>query len=292
FPLFGWSVSSSRLDGKISRLTGADLQTENLIVTDLPRSLRDHLTNSITFKPGENNVLYFNQGSNSAGGAPDAAWGNRPEQLLSAAVLRLDLDKLPESQWPLNARTTTNAAAINNVDVNSPALDGLYNPYYINAPLTFFATGVRNAYDLAWHSNGQLYVPANGTAGGSNSPASINGTRRPDGSFYNHSNPLYPQIPAINGTKVQKDWLFRINPNTPLGYYGHPNPLRGEFVLNRGDADADQTAYNGIQPDENYRGAAFDFELNKSPNGVIEYQSNAEKRQPQRRSAGGTLQRR
>ncbi|SIS82960.1 PKD repeat-containing protein [Zobellia uliginosa] len=262
-------------DGKISKLTGANLENEQLLVTDLPRSTKDHLTNSLTFRPGEPNVIYFNQGSNSAAGKPDNSWGNREESLLTAATLRLDLSLLPAT-LPLNVRTTRDAMAINNVDVNSPTLDGLYNPYYVNAPLKLFATGIRNAYDLVWHSNGQLYVPANGTAGGSNAPASIDGTRRPDGSFYDHSNPLYPVVPFSNGNNVQRDWLFRINPNTTMGYYGHPNPFRGEFALNRGDIDVSKSAYDGVQPDENYRGAAFDFEFNKSPNGVIEYRSNAE----------------
>ncbi len=262
-------------DGKISRLTGANLENEELLVTDLPRSTKDHLTNSLTFRQGEPNTLYFNQGSNSAAGKPDGAWGNREESLLTAATLRLDLTKLP-STLPLNVHTTRNATAINNVDVNSPTLDGQYNPYYVNAPLTLFASGIRNAYDLVWHSNGQLYVPANGTAGGSNAPASIDGTRRPDGTLYEHSNPLYPVIPTSNSNNVQRDWLFRVDPNTSLGYYGHPNPFRGQFVLNRGDVDVNNSAYDGVQPDENYRGAAFDFEFNKSPNGAIEYRSNAE----------------
>ncbi len=281
-------------DGKISRITGVNLENEDLVVTNLPRSKKDHLTNSIAFRPTEPNVLYFNQGSNSAAGAPDNSWGNRKERLLSAASLRLDLDKLPEGQWPLDAKTTMDATAINGVNTNSPTLastvstftedgqtfsdDGTYNPFYVNAPLTLYATGIRNAYDLVWHTNGQLYIPTNGTAGGSNAPASISGTRRPDGMVYDHSNPLYPSVPASNNNDTQRDWLFRVNPNTGLGYYGHPNPLRGEFVLNRGDADVNRggNTYDGVQADVNYRGAAFDFEFNKSPNGVIEYRSTAE----------------
>ena len=264
-------------DGKISRISGANLENEQLLITELPRSLRDHLTNSIAFRAGEPNALYFNQGSNSAGGKPDNSWGNREESLLTAATLRLDLNLLPDTaSLPLNVRTTRNFTAIINVDVNSPTLDGLYNPYFVNAPLTLYATGIRNAYDLVWHSNGQLYVPANGTAGGSNAPASVNGMRRPDGMLYDYSNPLFPAIPESNGNNTQRDWLFRVNPNTSIGYYGHPNPYRGEYVLNRGDVDVNNAAYDGIQPDENYRGAAFDFEFNKSPNGVIEYQSDAE----------------
>ena len=279
-------------DGNLSRVSGADLGDHDLILTGLPRSKKDHLTNSLAFKDGEPGVIYFNQGSNTAGGAPDNAWGNRKERLLSAATLRLDLNILSESQLPLNVKTTMDPEAINNVNVNSPTLvstvgtyeedgqtfpdDGTYNPYYVNAPLTLFASGIRNAYDLVWHSNGQLYIPANGTAGGSNSPASIEGARRPDGAIYDHSNLLYPVIPQSNGNNVQRDWLFRVDPNSSLGYYGHPNPLRGEFVLNRGDADVDLSSYDGVQADANYRGDAFDFEYNISPNGVIEYKSDAE----------------
>ncbi|WP_114752532.1 PKD domain-containing protein [Pleomorphovibrio marinus] len=262
-------------DGKLSRLTGANLENEELLVTNLPRSTRDHLTNSIAFKPGEPNVLYFNQGSNSAGGAPDGPWGNRPESLLSAATLMLDLNKLPQT-LPIDAETTRNIDAIKAADVNSPTLDGKYNPYFVDAPLTLYATGVRNAYDLVWHTNGQLYIPTNGTAGGSNSPASIDGMRRPDGTFYNHSDPNYPVIPAVNNANVQRDFLFRVNPGEGIPYFGHPNPFRGEFVHNRGQIDVSNAAYNGVQPDINYRGFAFDFEFNKSANGVIEYKSDAE----------------
>ena len=36
---------------------------------------------------------------------------------------------------------------------------GTYDPYAAGAPLTLYATGVRNAFDLVWHSNGHLYAP-------------------------------------------------------------------------------------------------------------------------------------
>jgi hypothetical protein len=41
--------------------------------------------------------------------------------------------------------------------------DGTYNPYATTSPLTIYASGVRNAFDLVWHSNGYLYVPTNGS---------------------------------------------------------------------------------------------------------------------------------
>ncbi|CAH0999303.1 hypothetical protein LEM8419_00601 [Neolewinella maritima] len=289
----GGLTNAPAWDGKISQLSGPDLGTEQLVVTNLPRSRRDHLTNSITFREGQPNVLYFLQGSNTAGGAPDNAWGNRLERLLSAASLRLDLNKLPQNTWPLNAKTTMSAAAINAADTNSPTLgsgtgtyrennqtfpdDGTYNPYFRDAPLTLYATGIRNAFDLVWHSNGQLYIPTNGTNGGSNSPASVDGTRRPDGTVYRYDDAAgrYPAIPAVTGNNTQRDYLFRVDPASTIGFYGHPNPLRGEFVLNGGTGEV-STYPTGILPDVNFRGPAFNFEFNKSPNGVIEYRSNAE----------------
>ncbi|MEM8526930.1 MAG: Ig-like domain-containing protein [Bacteroidota bacterium] len=259
-------------DGKLSRLSGNNLQNEELLITNLPRSIRDHLVNSIAFRPGEPRGLYFIQSSNSAGGAADGAWGNRPERLLAAALLRLDLDKLPNN-LPIDAQTTDDQSVINNAPSNSATMsNGSYNPYYVDAPITMYATGIRNAYDLVWHSNGQCYIPTNGTAGGSNTPASVNGTRRIDGSTYNHNDPKYPQVPGTRRNETQRDWLFRIDPNDPYGYYGHPNPFRGEYVMNRGQTDVAKYP-NGVGPDENYRGAAFDFGFNKSPNGVIEYKN-------------------
>ena len=79
--------------GKITVLSGPNLATVQDAIIDLPRSVADHSTEQPTFGPGPiagHNYLYFAQASNSAYGAPDSTWGNRPEHLLTAAVLRLD----------------------------------------------------------------------------------------------------------------------------------------------------------------------------------------------------------
>ncbi len=243
-------------DGKLTCLSGPKLEHVQNILINLPRSYKDHLSNSIAFGP--DGALYFTQGSNSALGEADKTWGFRKEHLLSASILRLDLKKL--GNLPL--------------DVKTPEGGGTYNPYAVNAPLTIYASGVRNAYDLVWHSNGELYVPNNGSAPGGNTPASVSGARRPDGSKYTG-----PSIPALTKVKqIEKDLLFRIQKG---GYYGHPNPLRGEYVLNGGNptdsSDPGQTNDYpvGTLPDANWRGFVFDFHNNKSPNGIIEYKSNA-----------------
>ncbi|WP_420593706.1 Ig-like domain-containing protein [Deinococcus sp.] len=255
-----WNGKDSAPDwsGKITRLSGPDLATVQDYVIGLPRSNRDHQTNSVAFKPGENNFLYVSQGSNSAMGAPDNAWGNRPERLLSGSLLRVDLSKITTP--PLNVQTEQNSSGTN------------YNPYAPGAAVTIYATGIRNAYDMVWHSNGQLYVPTNGSAAGGNTPAvpaslPASCANRADKSYTG------PAVPARTNVDVQHDFLFRV---VQGGYYGHPNPLRCEYVLNGGNptAGADPAEVPeypaGTQPDPNYRGFAYDFGLHASANGVIE----------------------
>jgi uncharacterized repeat protein (TIGR01451 family) len=244
--------------GKLTRMSGPELGTVQDYVVGLPRSIRDHMTNSIDFKPGDNGVLYLLQGSNTAMGAADSVWGNRPERLLNAALLRVDLAKITVP--PLNVKTQDG---------------GSYDPSAPGAPVTIYATGLRNAYDLVWHSNGQLYVPTNGSAAGGNTP----GTPSPlpascqpriDGAYTG------PSVPALeNVAQTQPDFIFRVEEG---GYYGHPNPQRCEWVMNGGNPSAASDPGQvdgypvGTQPDRNWRGFAFDFENNKSPNGVVEYQ--------------------
>jgi glucose/arabinose dehydrogenase len=251
--------------GKLSKLTGSGLTNYQDVVVNFPRSYKDHLTNSIAFRPGEPGVLYINQGSMNAMGAPDNAWGQRAEHLLAAAILRLDTARLPAT-LPLDIKTND----------SNPTTSG-YNPFGSGAALTMFATGVRNAYDLVWHSNGQLYVPTNGSAAGGNTPATPSTlpsacTRRIDGTAY-----TTPKVPGItNVTVAEDDFLFRV---VSGGYYGHPNPSRCEWVLNGGNPTSgkDKSEVSqypqGTKPDRNWRGPSFTFGAHYSPNGVIEWKS-------------------
>ena len=246
--------------GKIVRLSGPNLADAKDVVVGLPRSARDHETNSLAFKDG---LLYITQGSNTAMGAPDLTWAMREESLLSAAVLRLDPSKLPAT-LPLDVKT---------------ADGGTYDPFAPSAPLTLYATGVRNAYDLVWHSNGRLYVPTNGSARGGNIPATpttlpASCASRSDGPWTG------PPTPGVTNNPVDEtDWVFRV---TQGGYYGHPNAARCEWVFNGGNPTSaadpfETTAYPvGVAPDRNYRAAdVFDAGLHASANGVVEYQGTA-----------------
>ncbi|WP_420461393.1 PKD domain-containing protein [Neolewinella sp.] len=278
-------------DGVLTRISGPNLQTVQDVLIHLPRSKKDHLTNSVVV--GRDNDLFIVQGSNSAGGDPDASWGFRPERLLAAAVLRLEVDKLP-AQLPLDLFTTDDISVINNAPATGLTMsNGTYNPYSADSPVTLYATGIRNAYDMVFHTNGWMYAPTNGTAGNNRTspvtPASADyvnrdpsgkGVRRPNGTFF-----VNPSIPQVMGGETQKDWLFKSKGGS---YHGHPNPYRGEFVLNHGGrpysglpgqedgSHTDVRKYpDNLGPDANYLEVAYDYGFNKSPNGAIEYRSNA-----------------
>ncbi|AMJ62924.1 carbohydrate-binding protein [Bosea sp. PAMC 26642] len=277
-PEFSGQISKITL-GAGGSFTGATAET---YITGLPRSGGDHVTNSLEFRanpnagqPGEPAyLLYLSQGSNSAAGAPDGAWGNRPERLLNAAILEIDPTRdAPNGGFnvrtePVTAPTTQNTGF--NADGTYP---GFYNPYAADAVLKIYATGVRNAYDLVWHSNGQLYVAANGTASGGKT----------------FDDPTQAGSQVITNSPTQDDYFFTIKEGM---YYGHTNILRGEYILNGGnptagvdknevtdrkDGNPNTDGYDaGVAYDPNYDIAgAYSLGRNQSPNGSIEYKGSA-----------------
>jgi glucose/arabinose dehydrogenase len=229
--------------GRITRMSGPNLEQVQDVVVGLPRSVRDHLTFQPVFGP--DGAIYFAQGSNSASGAADRAWGDRPERLLTASILRLELGKLPQT-LPLDVRT--------------PDGGGMYDPSAPAAALTIYAGGVRVAYDLVWTSAGMLLAPANGSSAGGNTPAGAGAQG------------------IVNVALAEDDWLFHIMPGA---YYGHPNPLQHHYVLNGGNPTADFDFAEtvdypvGTQPDKNWQRAIFSFGKHVSANGALEYRGGA-----------------
>lgn len=253
---------------KIDRLTGPDLQTGQTVLVNLPRSAHDHEANSIAFGP--DGKLYFSMGSNTGMGYPDVAWANRPEVQLSGAILRLDPAALPGT-LPLDVKTVDGG--------------GSYDPKAAGAPLTIYATGVRNAFDLVWTSAGRLYAPTNGSAAGANLPAVADPLPAACGSridaatngAYTYSGPTFATI--FGNPVAQTDFIHKVAAG---GYYGHPNPARCEFIAYGGNPttgadDWQESQYPvGVTPDRNFRAAdVFDGGLHASANGTVEYRSSA-----------------
>ncbi|HRK31721.1 MAG TPA: PQQ-dependent sugar dehydrogenase [Tepidisphaeraceae bacterium] len=231
---------------KISVLSGPSLSSYQDVVVNLPRAYKDHLNFQMAFGP--DGALYFCQGSNTSTGEPDKKWNFRPERLLTAATLRLDPALI--KQTPLDVKTEDG---------------GTYNPSAPDAPLTIFATGVRSGFDLLWHSNGQLYTGLNGAAAGGNTPGNTRAGK-----------PIVPPIYDIKETT--HDLLLKLEKGK---YYGHPNPIRDEYVLMGGNPTREVDPQEiksypvGTDPQANFSPPAFDFGYSVSPNGLTEYKGNA-----------------
>ncbi len=215
--------------GMVSRISGPGLAAIEHVITGVARAKANHATNSIDFGPDDR--LYIAQGGNTGAGGPNLAnteFGDMEEQPLSAAILV--------------------------ADVRNPTFDGSCgNPDDIFGPppcdVVTYATGLRNAYDFAFHSNGSMYAPDNGLG--------VAGTFPPS--------PTAPCFgladPALHSPGDQPDLLFRIQEG---GYYGHPNPYRDECVFKDG-------SFQGVAPLPNWIPPIFDLGNNRSANGTIEY---------------------
>ena len=222
----------------VTRLSGSAFTTRQDVITGLPRAKANHAINSIHFGP--DGRLYIAQGGNTGAGAPNTAnteFGTMEEQPLSAAILV--------------------------ADVHSATFDGsCHNPNDIFGPppcdVVPYATGLRNAYDFVFHSNGSMYAPDNGLG--------VTGTFPPSPAppCFGYGDPaLWTQ--GGDNPGEQPDTLLRIEQGK---YYGHPNPYRNECVFGDGH-------FQGVSARPTYQAPIHNFGMNRSTNGTIEYTSNA-----------------
>lgn len=169
--------------GTLSRLVreGGRWAREDLVI-GLPRSAEDHATHGIA-RLGPH--LLVSQGGNTNMGAPSRSFLGFPETPLSAALLRIDPERLP-------------------VDVRQP-----------QEAVTLYATGFRNAYDVAVTRAGEVFTIDNGpnhTWGGP--PADCTNT-------------------PVEGGATSPDTLHRVREGA---FHGHPNPSRQECTFVPPDA--------------------------------------------------------
>ena len=229
------SLNAGQIDSAIvSRLSGPGFTNVQSVITGLPRAVANHSINSIHFGP--DGRLYIAVRSNTGAGATNQAiteFGDRAEQHLSAAILV--------------------------ADVFAPNFDGTCqnasDPFGVPpCSVTPWVTGVRNMYDFVFHSNGLAYGPDNGLGAVGTFPASAVAP------CFGYANPaLVSQGGQNPGT--QPDPLHLLEAG---GFYGHPNPARGECVFGDG-------SLQGVTAPANYRAPLFNLGAHRSANGITEY---------------------
>ncbi len=228
------STVAKRIDtnsGILSRLTlngaGAVTADEDLI-TGLPRSREFHSINGLDFDDA--GWLYISVGGNTNTGSPSSFFSFLPEFFFSASVVRV---RPADLVAPLDVRSFTSPADL--------------DPY--TGVFELFGTGLRNAYDIVWHSSGRLYANTNGSNGGlGTTPGPANGC---------------PNGVAV-GISTQADSLDWVRSNT---YHGHPNPARNECVWGNGNYPGGTT----LTPEANYEAPVYLYSGAQSVNGIAEY---------------------
>ncbi|WP_435361112.1 malectin domain-containing carbohydrate-binding protein [Haloarchaeobius sp. DFWS5] len=217
----GSSHADSGLDtnsGTVSRLTRAsDGGWDHvMLVRGLPRSELNHATNDLEYD-AERNVLYVGQGGHTNKGAPSDNFALTPEYALTAAVIEVDLDQLDG----LAAKDAANSNATYLYDL--PTLQGTETPFggqdgqnmamwTADSPVDVFAAGFRNPYDVALTPDGTLYATDNSANPGWGGIVADEG---PAGICTNQQN---------EQDEFSPPGLYRVEQD---GYYGHPNPTRG-----------------------------------------------------------------
>jgi N-acetylneuraminic acid mutarotase/glucose/arabinose dehydrogenase len=222
----------------ISRLSGMGFANIEHVITGLPRAQANHSVNSLHFGP--DGRLYIAVGGNTGAGAPNTAnteFGDMEEQPLSAAIVVADVFD-PDFDGTCD----------NTSDIFGPA----------PCDVVTYATGLRNSYDFIFHSNGSMYATDNGLGVTGTFPPS------PDVPCFGFGNPV-PYTAGGHDPGSQPDSLIRVIEG---GYYGHPNPSRGECVFKDG-------SFQGVAPLPSWRSPIFSLGDNRSANGIIEYAADA-----------------
>jgi N-acetylneuraminic acid mutarotase len=196
----------SPYNGQISVLTGPSFSTATPLVTGLPVSNHDHGINGMAFDAVGD--LLVAVGGNTNAGIVHCNMGGLPESPLSAAIVKVRLTD-PGFNGAVQYRVTT-TGAINNDQVSGQIVDVVPG-----VDVAVHVPGLRNPYDVVWHTRGRLYGTDNGPNSGFGAASTSATTQASD--------PTAPDeiLALVEGH-----------------YYGHPN-------RNRGRHDPRQNVYRG-----------------------------------------------
>jgi hypothetical protein len=246
--------------GVLSRLTrdgGGWRRTD--LVRGLPRSGENHAGNGLVLDQAGSR-LYLAQGANTNAGAPSKEFAFVPEYALSGAILAIDLATIGDRTYDLP--TLDDPARPGAADTGDPfggAAGDNQARLVPGSPVTVYASGFRNPYDVVLTSAGRLYTIDNGA-----NPGWGDAPEEAGGRCTNDPRP---------GGKRQEDTLHFVR---EPGYYGgHPNPTRA----NRANLFAGQSPVEAAHPVEceflpgEKSGALTTFPA--STNGLVEYRSSA-----------------
>jgi glucose/arabinose dehydrogenase len=246
--------------GVLSRLTrdGGRWQRTDL-VRGLPRSGENHAGNGLVLDRATSR-LYLAQGGNTNDGAPSKQFAFRTEYALSGAILAIDLNAIGDRTYDLP--TLDDPARPGTADANDPfggARGDNQARLVPDGPVTVYAPGFRNPYDIVLTTGGRLYTIDNGpNPGWGDAPLPAGGRCSND--------------PRPGGDR-HDDTLHDI---TAAGYYGgHPNPTRA----NPANLFAGQSPVSNAHPvecefrPEKKSGALTTFPA--STNGLVEYRGSA-----------------
>jgi glucose/arabinose dehydrogenase len=182
------STSGLAINGKVSRIEGANLDVVVDVITNLPVSDHDHAVNGLEF--GDHGELYIQVGGNTNAGVPGRLSGTRllKENPLSAATLVAYL---------------SDPTFDGNIQYDAPDDGNIIGGKGIKV----FASGQRNSFDITLHSNGNLYATDNG----------------PNVGFGKRSTGC-----GSNQEGDDADEKDKLNLILQGRHYGHPNRKRGE----------------------------------------------------------------
>jgi len=182
-------------EGGISRLASPAYDTWETVVTGLPNGKTSHGVNELLFLP-EGDLLVAVGGMTNAG-RPSCDFGGIPESPLSAAVLRL---RVGDPGFDGNLRYRHRETG----QLSHDQRDGGVLELAADAWGRVEASGLRNVYGMARTAHGSIYLLDNGPNPGEGE--------------------------AVDGADLVEvgEHPDELNRLVPGGYYGHPNPARGE----------------------------------------------------------------